>query len=338
VWSAITSWTTVSGPHTVLLAGPRSFCAGVQRAVDIVERALRQYAHPVYVRKQIVHNSHVVNDLEQQGAVFVNDLEEVPDRATVVFSAHGVSPMVRAVARERGLIVVDGTCPLVAKVHAEVRRYAARGDTVVLVGHVGHDEVEGTLGEAPDVTVLVQDVADVALLDVPDPSRVSFVTQTTLAADEVDDVAAHLRARYPEIRQPAIEDICYATTNRQAAVADIAVGADVVLVAGSSNSHNSGRLVERARQLGTPAHLIDDPSDIRPEWLAGAATIGLTAGASAPPSMVERIINALRGLGPVDCVQREVIKEDITFGLPPALGAWPRDGEIDFASSTPDAQ
>jgi 4-hydroxy-3-methylbut-2-enyl diphosphate reductase len=317
--SAIASWIAVSGPHTVLLAGPRSFCAGVRRAIDIVERALEQYEPPVYVRKQIVHNSHVVSDLEQRGAVFVDELDVVPDGATVVFSAHGVAPSVRTVAHDRGLTIVDGTCPLVAKVHAEVRRYAARGDTIILIGHTNHDEVEGTLGEAPDVTVLVENATDVTLLEVPDPSKVSAVTQTTLAAYEVEDVTVALRARYPALRQPATEDICYATTNRQAAVKDIAGDADVVIVVGSANSHNSGQLVERARQLGTPAYLIDAPSDIRPEWLTQAATIGLTAGASAPPSMVEKVIDALRGLGPVTCVEREVAREEIVFGLPAGL-------------------
>jgi 4-hydroxy-3-methylbut-2-enyl diphosphate reductase len=319
VRSAIASWVAVSGPHIVLLAGPRSFCAGVRRAVDIVERALEQYGPPVYVRKQIVHNSHVVSDLERRGAVFVEELDAVPDRATVVFSAHGVSPLVRAVARDRELTIVDGTCPLVAKVHAEVRRYAARGDTIVLIGHARHDEVEGTLGEAPDVTVIVENAADVALLEVANPARISAVTQTTLAAYEVEDVTVALRARYPALRQPANEDICYATTNRQAAVKNIAGDADVVLVVGSPNSHNSGQLVERARQLGTPAYLIDAPADIRPEWLAQATTIGLTAGASAPPSMVERVVDALRGLGPVACVEREVVREEIMFGLPAGL-------------------
>jgi 4-hydroxy-3-methylbut-2-enyl diphosphate reductase len=321
VRSAIVGWAAVSGPHTVLLAAPRSFCAGVGRAVEIVERVLEQVDGPVYVRKQIVHNSHVVKDLERRGAVFVGELDAVPDGATVVFSAHGVSPQVRAVARDRGLAVVDATCPLVAKVHAEVRRYAARGDTVVLIGHAHHDEVEGTLGEAPDVTVLVENVGDVARLDVPDPAKVSVVTQTTLAASEVEEVAAALRTRYPGLRQPANEDICYATTNRQAAVTNIAADADVVIVIGSVTSHNSGRLVQRARQLGTPAYLVDDPSGIRPEWLSGAPTIGLTAGASAPPRMVERVIDALRGLGPVACVEREVAREEISFGLPAGVDA-----------------
>lgn len=320
VRSAIAGWAAVSGPHTVLLAGPRSFCAGVRRAIDIVARALDQYGAPVYVRKQIVHNAHVVRDLEQRGAVFVDELDAVPDGATVVFSAHGVSPRVRAVARDRGLTVVDGTCPLVAKVHAEVRRYAARGDTVVVVGHAHHDEVEGTLGEAPEAAVLVENVDDVALLEVPDPTKVSVVTQTTLAAYEVEEVAVALRARYPALRQPANEDICYATTNRQAAVRNIAADADVVLVVGSANSHNSGQLVQRARQFGTPAYLVDDPSGIRPEWLTDTPTIGLTAGASAPPWMVDRVIDALRGLGPVTCVEREVAREGIAFGLPAALG------------------
>ncbi|MFI5910459.1 4-hydroxy-3-methylbut-2-enyl diphosphate reductase [Dactylosporangium sp. NPDC051541] len=304
---------------TVLLAAPRSFCAGVERAIEIVERALQRRPHPVYVRKQIVHNSHVVADLEGRGAVFVDELDEVPDGATVVFSAHGVAPAVRVEADRRGLDVIDATCPLVTKVHAEARRFAGRGDTVILVGHAGHEEVEGTLGEAPRRTVLVADVAGVAALRVKDPDRVSYLTQTTLAADEVAEVVAALRARFPKLRGPGSDDICYATTNRQEAVKAIARDADLVLVVGSRNSSNSQRLVELAKRLGTPAYLIDDAAGLRAEWLTGARVIGLSAGASAPPRLVDEVIAALRSRGPVTVEERAVAAERLQFALPPAV-------------------
>ncbi|HEX4702169.1 MAG TPA: 4-hydroxy-3-methylbut-2-enyl diphosphate reductase [Pseudonocardiaceae bacterium] len=307
------------GPRQVLLAAPRSFCAGVERAIEVVEQLLDQRGGPIYVRKQIVHNTHVVADLRSRGAVFVDEVAEVPDGAVLVFSAHGVSPAVRAEAATRGLEVIDATCPLVTKVHAEARRFAARGDTVVLIGHAGHEEVEGTLGEAPERTVLVQDAAEVATLRVPDPTRVSYLTQTTLAVDETVDVVSALRARFPEARGPASDDICYATTNRQHALTAIADAADLVLVVGSANSSNSVRLVELARRHDTPAHLIDDCSDIRPEWLAGARVIGLTAGASAPPRLVSDVIGALSGLGPVSSAERTVTTETIHFTLPAAV-------------------
>ena len=306
-------------PRTVLLAAPRSFCAGVERAVEIVERALAQRGRPVYVRKQIVHNAHVVADLEARGAVFVDDLDEVPPDATVVFSAHGVSPEVRTEAGDRSLHVIDATCPLVTKVHAEARRFAARGDTVLLIGHAGHEEVEGTLGEAPAHTLLVQDVADARTVTVPDPARVSYLTQTTLATDETDEIIAVLRARFPALRGPASDDICYATTNRQRALDAVAAEADVVLVVGSSNSSNSSnsvRLVELARRGGTPAYLIDDSSDIEPEWLIGAGVVGLTAGASAPPGLVDEVLAAL---GPVTVVERATATESVRFTLPAAV-------------------
>ena len=302
--------------HTVLLAAPRSFCAGVERAIDIVEHALRQRGRPVYVRKQIVHNAHVVADLEVRGAVFVDELAEVPPGATVVFSAHGVSPAVRAEAARRDLAVIDATCPLVTKVHSEVRRFVARGDTVLLIGHAGHEEVDGTLGEAPGHTVLVEDVAQASSVAVPDPDRVSYLTQTTLAADETEEIIAVLRDRFPNLRGPASDDICYATTNRQRALSAVAEEADLVLVVGSANSSNSVRLVELARRAGTPAHLIDDAGDIRPEWLDGVRTVGLTAGASAPPRLVEEVVAAL---GPVTVLQRRTATESIRFTLPPAV-------------------
>jgi 4-hydroxy-3-methylbut-2-enyl diphosphate reductase len=279
-------WAAACGERTVLLAGPRSFCAGVERAIEIVERALELRGAPVYVRKQIVHNTRVVSDLEDRGAVFVDELDEVPNGATVVFSAHGVAPAVRDDARERSLSVIDATCPLVSKVHAEARRFAREGYTVALIGHGGHEEVEGTLGEAPDSTVLVQTAADVEGLSVADPKKVAFLMQTTLAVDEAADVADALRSKFPQMRAPGSDDICYATTNRQAAVRSVAVEADLVLVAGSKNSSNSVRLVERSEREGTPAHLIDGATDIDLSWLSGVSVVGLTAGASAPPAVV----------------------------------------------------
>jgi 4-hydroxy-3-methylbut-2-en-1-yl diphosphate reductase len=321
--SVLESWAAAARPRTVLLASPRSFCAGVERAIQIVERALELYGGPVYVRRQIVHNVSVVSELESRGAVFVEELDAVPEGATVVFSAHGVSPAVREEAARRRLDVIDATCPLVTKVHSESRRFAARGDTVILIGHRGHEEVEGTFGEAPDRTVLVESAADVADLRVPDPSRVSYLTQTTLAVDETSEVVEELRRRFPAVQGPASDDICYATTNRQRALAAVVGEAEMVLVVGSANSSNSLRLVELAERQGTPAHLIDGPADIRAEWIDDAAVIGLTAGASAPPRLVDSVIDALSGLGEVTVTERETARETITFGLPVAV----RSGE-----------
>ncbi|HEX9040458.1 MAG TPA: 4-hydroxy-3-methylbut-2-enyl diphosphate reductase [Trebonia sp.] len=309
-------WAAACRERTVLLAGPRSFCAGVERAIEIVERALELRGAPVYVRKQIVHNTRVVSDLEQRGAVFVDELDEVPDGATVVFSAHGVSPAVRSDAGERGLSVIDATCPLVSKVHAEARRFAREGYTVALIGHAGHEEVEGTLGEAPDSTVLVETADDVAALDVADHSKIAYLMQTTLAIDEAADVAGALRDKFPQMRAPGSDDICYATTNRQAAVRAVATEADLVLVAGSKNSSNSVRLVERSQRAGTPAHLIDGATDIDLSWLPGVSVVGLTAGASAPPAVVSEIIDALSGLGAVTVTERVTTTESVQFGLP----------------------
>jgi len=309
-------WAAACQARTVLLAGPRSFCAGVERAIEIVERALEMRGAPVYVRKQIVHNTRVVADLEERGAVFVDELDEVPDGATVVFSAHGVSPSVRDDASGRGLSVIDATCPLVSKVHAEARRFAREGYTVALIGHAGHEEVEGTLGEAPSSTVLVQTAQDVAGLSVDDPSKIAYLMQTTLAIDEAADVAGALRDKFPQMRAPGSDDICYATTNRQAAVRAVAEEADLVLVAGSANSSNSVRLVERSERAGTPAHLIDGATDIDLSWLSGASVVGLTAGASAPPAVVSEIIEALSGLGPVTVTERVTTTESVQFGLP----------------------
>jgi 4-hydroxy-3-methylbut-2-enyl diphosphate reductase len=306
-------------PRRVLLAGPRSFCAGVERAIEIVERALLSRPTPIYVRKQIVHNAVVVDDLSRRGVVFVEELSEVPNGATVVFSAHGVSPAVREEADERNLDVIDATCPLVTKVHAKARRYAGKGDTVVFIGHAGHEEVEGTLGEAPESIVLVQDAEDVAKLEPEDPERISYLTQTTLAVDETADVVEALRRKFPLLREPASEDICYATTNRQNALAGLLDEADLVLVVGSGNSSNSVRLVELARRHGVDAHLIDRADDIRPEWLEGTRSIGLTAGASAPHALVTEVIESLDAYGPVSVEEREITRETVHFELPKAV-------------------
>jgi 4-hydroxy-3-methylbut-2-enyl diphosphate reductase len=309
-------WAAACGTRQVLLAGPRSFCAGVDRAIEIVERALERQGQPVYVRKQIVHNTRVVGELESRGAVFVDELDQVPDGATVVFSAHGVSPAVRQEASRRGLAVIDATCPLVSKVHAEARRFAADGYTIALIGHAGHEEVEGTLGEAPDSTVLVQTPEDVAALRPRDGERVAYLMQTTLSVEEAAEVSGALRERFPAMRAPGSDDICYATTNRQAAVRAVATESELVLVAGSANSSNSVRLVETCERIGTPAHLIDSAADIQLGWLEGVSTIGLTAGASAPPAVVEEIISALAGLGALSVSERVTTTESIRFGLP----------------------
>jgi 4-hydroxy-3-methylbut-2-enyl diphosphate reductase len=270
----------------------------------------------VYVRKQIVHNVHVVADLQTRGAVFVDELDEVPDGAVTVFSAHGVAPAVREAAAARGLSVIDGTCPLVTKVHSEARRYAARGDTVLLIGHAGHEETEGTQGEAPDRVRLVQDAAEAERIEVDNPRRVSYLLQTTLAVEDASEVVDVLRRRFPKLAAPASEDICYATTNRQQALRTVSAEADVVLVLGSVNSSNSQRLVEVAQRTGTPAHLIDDAAGIDLRWLAGARTVGVTAGASAPPRLVNQVVAALGGLGAHDVIEHTETTEDVRFTLP----------------------
>jgi 4-hydroxy-3-methylbut-2-en-1-yl diphosphate reductase len=315
----LAGWLSVTGERTVLLPAPRSFCAGVERAIKAVEQALEQHGAPVYVRKQIVHNTHVVADLEARGAVFVNELDEVPAGATVVFSAHGVSPAVRHEADRRGLAVIDATCPLVTKVHARARRFAGHGDTVILIGHPGHEEIEGIIGEAPEAITVVSDSADAAAVEVPDHTRVSYLTQTTLAVDETADIVNTLRERFPRLRELSSSDICYATTNRQHALSAVAAEADLVLVVGSANSSNSVRLAEVARRCGTPAYLIDSAADIRAVWLTGVRTIGLTAGASAPPSLIDTIVAALEGLGPVRVLERVSAHESIHFSLPPPV-------------------
>ncbi|HEX9035266.1 MAG TPA: 4-hydroxy-3-methylbut-2-enyl diphosphate reductase [Streptosporangiaceae bacterium] len=316
---ALASWAAACGPRQVLLAGPRSFCAGVERAIDIVDLVLDRYGPPVYVRKQIVHNAHVVARLEERGAIFVDELSDVPDGATVVFSAHGVSPQVRSEATRRGLDTVDATCPLVSKVHAEARRFASDGYLVALIGHAGHEEVEGTLGEAPSSMALVQTPDDIGKLRPADPGKVAYLMQTTLAADDASEMVDAIRDRFPAARGPGSDDICYATTNRQLAVRAIAADSDLVLVAGSANSSNSLRLVETAERAGTPAYLVDGPQDIELGWLAGAGTVGVTAGASAPPALVSQIVAALAGLGAVQTREVAVATESVQFGLPKEL-------------------
>ncbi len=316
---ALARWAAACGSREILLAGPRSFCAGVDRAIEIVELALERFGPPVYVRKQIVHNAHVVARLADLGAVFVDELGDVPGGAVVVFSAHGVAPDVREEASRRGLRAVDATCPLVSKVHAEARRFAADGYLVALIGHAGHEEVEGTLGEAPASTVLVETPADVARLRPADPGKVAYLMQTTLAADDALGMVDAITERFPGARGPGSDDICYATTNRQLAVRAVATQADLVLVAGSANSSNSLRLVETAQRAGASAYLVDGPEDIELGWLAGVRTIGVTAGASAPPAIVAQIVTALSGLGAVQTREVAVATESVQFGLPKEL-------------------
>jgi 4-hydroxy-3-methylbut-2-enyl diphosphate reductase len=303
-------------PSRVLLAWPRGYCAGVERAVDTVERALRIYGPPVYVRKQIVHNIHVVRDLESKGAVFVESEGEVPEGAVVILSAHGVAPEVYANAGERHLSVIDATCPLVTKVHLEARRFARDGYTILLIGHQGHEEVAGTSGEAPEQVVLVASPKEARTVQVADPQRVSYLSQTTLSVDETNEVIEVLRRRFPSIQGPPRDDICYATQNRQEAVKELAQQSDVVLVIGSDNSSNSKRLVEVARMEGTPAHLLDDEADIRPEWLEGRDTVGITSGASAPEWLVERVVEHLKALGAATVEQLHTVEERMQFSLP----------------------
>ncbi|CAO5231524.1 4-hydroxy-3-methylbut-2-en-1-yl diphosphate reductase [Frankia sp. AgKG'84/4] len=327
----IGAWAAAVGRRTVLLAEPRAFCAGVERAIEVVERALELHGAPVYVRKQIVHNSHVVAELAARGAVFVEELDEVPADATVVFSAHGVAPAVWDQAGDRGLSVIDATCPLVEKVHTEARRFTSRGDTVFLIGHAGHEEVDGTLGEAPGRIQLVQSPAEVAALDVPDPQRVTYLMQTTLAMDEADEVVEALTERFPTIVGPGSADICYATSNRQNAVRRVAQEAQLVLVVGSANSANSVRLVEVSRRDGVASHLVENVGDVRLSWLDGVGTVGISAGASAPPALVEELTAALSGLGPTEVAVRSVGRETVAFHLPKELR---RAAAADAAAAT----
>jgi 4-hydroxy-3-methylbut-2-enyl diphosphate reductase len=303
----------------VLLLKPRGFCAGVVRAIDIVQIALDTFGAPIYVRKEIVHNSYVVDDLARKGAIFVNELDEVPSGARVIYSAHGVSPAVRASAKERGLKVIDATCPLVTKVHVEAIKFARQGYSLVLVGHRDHEEVEGTQGEAPDVTQVVSTVEEVAALVVPDPDKVAYLTQTTLSVDEARYMIDALKKKFPNIVGPHAQDICYATENRQTAVKNVAHGADLVLVVGSANSSNSNRLVEVSKNLDTNSYLIDRAEAIRPEWLDGIDTVAVTAGASAPEVLVQDVVAYLQSKGYGDVDEIEVMPENVRFGLPPEI-------------------
>jgi 4-hydroxy-3-methylbut-2-en-1-yl diphosphate reductase len=313
--------TRTSAPRRLVLASPRGYCAGVDRAVQAVEQALDLHGPPVYVRKEIVHNKRVVADLRERGAIFVDQETEVPEGEVVVFSAHGVAPTVHANASARRLRTIDATCPLVTKVHVEARRFAEQGYTIVLVGHEGHEEVEGTTGEAPGSIVLVQTVEDAERLDVPDPSKVAYITQTTLSVDETAAIIARLRERFPAIVGPKSDDICYATTNRQIAVKELARECDVVLVIGSVNSSNSNRLVEVAREMGAGSYLIDNASQVRDEWLEGVEVVGITSGASAPESLVEELIEAFRERGVEEVSELRTVDEDVRFMLPKEIRA-----------------
>ncbi|MDA8070321.1 MAG: 4-hydroxy-3-methylbut-2-enyl diphosphate reductase [Actinomycetota bacterium] len=312
-------WAGALGARQVLLAAPRSFCAGVQRAVEIVQRAIDRYGAPVYVRRQIVHNAHVVNGLRERGAVFVEELGEVPDGATVVLAAHGVAPWVRGEAEARRLTVVDATCPLVAKVHREARRFAADGRRIVLVGHAEHEEVEGTVGEAPDAIEVVASEAEVASLPGSGERPMAYLTQTTLAVDETTTVIDALRRRFPGIVGPAADDICYATQNRQDAVRAMAARCQLMLVVGSANSSNTARLVEVAHRQGCRAELVEDETELRWEWLYGVEAVGVTAGASAPEALVQRLVGVLASLGPVSVSEHRTAAEHVHFSLPPQV-------------------
>jgi 4-hydroxy-3-methylbut-2-en-1-yl diphosphate reductase len=306
-----------AAPEKLLLAAPRGYCAGVDRAVQTVERALELHGPPVYVRKEIVHNKHVVEELAARGAIFVDELSDtIPEGAVTVFSAHGVSPAVHADAAERGLRTIDATCPLVTKVHREAVKFAADGYTIVLVGHAGHEEVEGTMGEVPGAMVLVESEGDVDALEVEDPSRIAYLTQTTLSVDETDAIIARLRGKFPAITGPRTDDICYATTNRQLAVKQMADQCDLVLVIGSKNSSNSNRLVDVARDRGARSHLIDNEGEVREEWLDGVRVVGISSGASAPEELVTRLVDFFRARGTEDVSEFEVLREDVRFMLP----------------------
>ena len=303
-------------PSRVILAAPRGYCAGVDRAVQTVERALEEHGAPIYVRKEIVHNKHVVEELAERGAIFVEEETEVPEGEIVVFSAHGVSPAVHERAESRQLRTIDATCPLVTKVHVEARRFAADGYTIVMVGHEGHEEVEGTMGEAPESIVLVQTVEDAEKLDLPDPDHVALITQTTLSVDETAEIIAKLRERFPGIVTAKGEDICYATTNRQIAVKQLAKECDLVLVIGSTNSSNSNRLVEVAKEYGSESFLIDNCTQVREEWLVGVDTVGITSGASAPEELVSDLVNYFEEMGVSDVSTLKTVDESVRFMLP----------------------
>jgi 4-hydroxy-3-methylbut-2-enyl diphosphate reductase len=303
-------------PEKIYLAAPRGYCAGVDRAVQTVEHALDLYGAPVYVRKEIVHNKHVVEELAERGAIFVDQETEVPEGATVVFSAHGVAPSVHANAEKRQLRTIDATCPLVTKVHVEARKFAEQGYTIVLIGHDGHEEVEGTMGEAPDRIVLIESEEDVDRLEVDDPDHIAYISQTTLSVDETQDIIVKLKEKFPNIVGPRTDDICYATTNRQLAVKQMAGECDLVLVIGSRNSSNSNRLVEVARFHGADSHLIDNETQVQEEWLEGKRVVGITSGASAPENLVQRLVEFFRKRGVTDISEFHVVQEDVRFMLP----------------------
>jgi 4-hydroxy-3-methylbut-2-enyl diphosphate reductase len=306
----------VSVPKRILLAAPRGYCAGVDRAVQAVEQALDIHGAPVYVRKEIVHNKHVVKELAKRGAIFVDEETEVPEGEVVVFSAHGVAPSVQENAKARELRTIDATCPLVTKVHVEARKFAEEDYTIILVGHEGHEEVEGTTGEAPENIILVETVDDVDALELPDPDHVAFITQTTLSVDETGVIIDRLRERFPKITSPKSDDICYATTNRQIAVKQLARECELVLVIGSTNSSNSNRLVEVAREHGAASHLIDNASQVDPAWLEGVETVGITSGASAPEELVAELVEHFRERGADDVSELRAVDEDVRFMLP----------------------
>ncbi|MBK6008646.1 4-hydroxy-3-methylbut-2-enyl diphosphate reductase [Ramlibacter ginsenosidimutans] len=307
------------GPDSILLAEPRGFCAGVDRAIDIVERALEKFGAPIYVRHEIVHNTFVVNDLKSKGAIFIEDLAEVPPGSTLVFSAHGVSKAVQEEAAQRGFHVFDATCPLVSKVHIEVAKLAREGYEFIMIGHKGHPEVEGTMGQVDHGIHLVEDVADVATVQPAQSERLAVVTQTTLSVDDAAEIMAAVRARFPSIRQPKQQDICYATQNRQDAVKMLAREVDVVIVVGSPTSSNSNRLAELARKLGVESYMVDTAQELRAEWLEGKARVGLTAGASAPELLVQEVIARVKALGAVSVRKMDGIVETVKFPLPKGL-------------------
>jgi 4-hydroxy-3-methylbut-2-en-1-yl diphosphate reductase len=313
--------TETHAPTRVLLAAPRGYCAGVDRAVQTVEKALDMYGPPVYVRKEIVHNKHVVEELAKRGAIFVEEETEVPEGELVVFSAHGVAPAVHENATARRLRTIDATCPLVTKVHVEARKFAEQGYTIVLIGHEGHEEVEGTTGEAPENIVLVETVDDVDTLELEDPDHVAFITQTTLSVDETEAIIARLREKFPAIVSPKSDDICYATTNRQIAVKQLARECELVLVIGSTNSSNSNRLVEVAREHGAASYLLDNASQVDEAWLDGVQTVGITSGASAPEKLVAELVEFFRGRGAGDVSELRAVDEDVRFMLPKEIRA-----------------
>ena len=305
----------------ILLIKPRGFCAGVERAIEVVEQALQRFPGPVYVRKEIVHNPHVVHQLRQQGATFVDELRDVPEGSTTIFSAHGVSPAVHHEARARGLHVVDATCPLVTKVHVEAKRFAREGYTLLLIGHEGHDEVVGTMGEVPEAIRLVQTVEEAEQLQIDNPDKVAVITQTTLSVDDTKDIIDVLRRRFPKLISPSKDDICYATQNRQNAVKAIAREAEVILVIGARNSSNSIRLTEVAEDAGRRAYLINDAREIDPKWFKDVSCVGVTSGASAPEHLVQEVVDALKRLGATQVEERELVREDVSFGLPSELAS-----------------